>query len=97
MTDFHFVPAKSHRSEQFALLRMPRPRRDFASKAPSLLSSSTRITSPPTGGEPRYWPPDHSTANLMLKPYLTLALAFEFASSLGGLCVLLQGKVTCPL
>ena len=89
MTDFNFIPTKPHQSGEgeFALLRMPWAGHNFARKALGLVSSSTRITSPPTEGRLRCWQQENHSANSWRNTSnvaLALAARLRFASSLGG-------------
>lgn len=87
MTDFYFVPTKSHPSDKFTLHKVPRTGHDFARKVLSWVSPSTYITSPPPEGRLHYWQQRNHSENLMLKqvlPALAPGAPFHFALRLGG-------------
>jgi hypothetical protein len=87
MTDFNFVPTKSHQSDKFALHRVPRAGHVLARKALSLGSPSTRITSPPPEDRSRCWQQGKSSANLCRNASYRPSRSQQsqnFALSLGG-------------
>ncbi|WP_147094528.1 hypothetical protein [Nitrosococcus oceani] len=87
MTDFSFVPTKPHQPGEFALQWVPLAGHDLARKAKSLVSPSTRITSPPPEDRSRLWQREnHSATSWQKASNLALALdaPFHFGLSLGG-------------
>jgi len=87
MTDFNFVPTKSHQPDKFALQRVPWAGHDLARKALSLVSPSTRITSPPPEDRSRCWQQRNYSANCWRNAThgaLAPRAPFHFATQLVG-------------
>ncbi|KFI18793.1 hypothetical protein [Nitrosococcus oceani] len=87
MTDVDFVPTKPHPPGKFALQRVPWAGHDLARKALSLVSPSTRITSPPPEDRSRLWQRENHSANSWQNASnlaLVLVAKFHFARSLRG-------------
>ncbi|WP_232420119.1 hypothetical protein [Nitrosococcus watsonii] len=87
MTHFNFVPTKSYQPGEFALQWAPRAGHDLARKALSLVSPSTRATSPPPEDRSRLRQRESYSANSWQNASnlaLALAAKFYFALSLGG-------------